>query len=69
MKVKIKAYNMPIDEINHFLDRLGYTIGKSLTPDNYDYRPKFVHYLEDVWGNRIILTAKSYNNFMKSIKD
>lgn len=39
MKVQVKAYNMPVDEIQHFLDK-GYDLCKMRTPDNYDYSPK-----------------------------
>lgn len=69
MKVKVKAYSMSVKEILHFILNRGYVIGREPTPDNYDYRPKYIHYLEDTWGNWIVITAKSYNaltSYMKS---
>lgn len=68
-KRKIKVYNMPVDEAETLLLKHNMSLCKSVTPEHYDYRPKYIHYLEDnILGYKLFITAKSYNLIKKAIK-
>jgi hypothetical protein len=60
--MKITVYNMTADEVLHLMERRNYTLCKELTPEHYDYKPKYIHFLEDTLGKRLVITAKSYNS-------
>ena len=66
MKIKVKAYNMSDVEVLSLMEKK-YTLCRDLTPANYDYKPKYIHYLEDEFGKRLVITATSYKSVMKCI--
>lgn len=68
MKIQVRAYNMPVDEIQHFLDK-GYDLCKMRTPDNYDYSPKFLHYIDLKMGKKLVITGTAYKRIIKVLKE
>ncbi len=68
MKVQVKAYNMPVDEIQYFLDK-GYDLCKVRTPDNYDYSPKYLHYIDLKMSKKLVITGAAYNRAIKALKE
>ncbi|AGZ17252.1 hypothetical protein PM16_07 [Proteus phage PM16] len=66
MKKKIKVSSINMEEVETLIEKGVFIyLCKGITPDNYDYKPKYIHYLQDAQGERLFITSKAYKELKR----
>lgn len=68
MKVQVKAYNMPVDEIQHFIDK-GYDLCKCAHQITMTTHLNICIILILRWGKKLVITGTAYKRIIKALKE
>lgn len=66
MKQKIIVTSINMEEAEALIEERGFVyLCKGVTPDYCDYKPKYIHYLQDAQGERLFITGKAYKELKR----